>query len=65
MLQYTTSGKGSRFGLIVHHTDDGREVAYDRGSHVGKLDKALDEARAKGWVIVDMKNDWKMVFPSN
>ena len=54
MLQYTTSGKGPRFRLIVQHTDDGREFAYDRASHVGKLDKALDEARAKGRFIVDI-----------
>jgi hypothetical protein len=48
---------------IVHHTDADREWAYDRHSHVGKLDKALDEGRAKGWAIVDMKRDWKRVFP--
>src|SRR5256885_12891336 len=49
MLQYTTAGAGARFALIVHHTDAEREFAYDRHSHVGKLDKALDEAAAKGW----------------
>jgi len=64
MLQYTTTGSGARFGLIVHHTDDQREVAYDRKSHIGKLDKALDEAAARGWTVVDMKNEWKAVFPS-
>lgn len=63
MLQYTTGGPGPRFGLIVHHTDDVREVAYDRRSHFGKLDKALDEAPRQGWIIVDMKQDWKRVFP--
>jgi hypothetical protein len=47
---------------IVHHTDAEREWAYDRQSHIGKLDKALDEGRAKGWTIVDMKRDWKKVF---
>jgi hypothetical protein len=47
----------------VHHTDGEREVAYDRQSHVGKLDKALDEAVARGWVVVDMKVDWNKVFP--
>jgi hypothetical protein len=64
MLQWTTAGKGARLALIVHHTDAEREWAYDRSSLVGRLDKARDEAKAKGWTIVDMKNDWKTVFPS-
>jgi hypothetical protein len=63
MLQWTTSGKGARFGLIVQHTDAEREWAYDRNSSVGRLDKVLDEAKAKDWTIVDMKNDWKTIFP--
>lgn len=63
MLQWTTSGKGPRFGLIVHHTDGERETAYDRESHFGKLDKALDQASARGWTVVDMKTEWKAVFP--
>jgi hypothetical protein len=63
MLQYTTGGAGARFGLIVHHTDAEREWAYDRTSSVGKLDKALDAAPAAGWTVVDMKNDWKTIFP--
>ncbi|MFZ4287984.1 HAD family hydrolase [Variovorax sp. HJSM1_2] len=63
MLQWTTAGSGARFALYVHHTDAGREWAYDRKSHIGKLDKGLDEATAKGWTVVDMKNDWKKVFP--
>lgn len=62
MLQYTTAGPGTRLGLIVHHTDGQREVAYDRESHIGKLDQALDEAPKAGWVVVDMKKDWKKVF---
>lgn len=62
MLQWTTSGPGPRFAGIVRHTDAEREWAYDRQSHIGKLDKALDEAAAKKWVVVDMKNDWKTVF---
>jgi phosphoglycolate phosphatase-like HAD superfamily hydrolase len=62
MLQWTTAGKGARFALIVHHTDAEREWAYDRQSHIGQLDKALDEAKAKGWTIVDMKNDWKVIY---
>jgi hypothetical protein len=61
MLQWTTAGKGSRFGLLVHHTDDVREFAYDASS-MGKLDLALTEAAAKGWTVVDMKNDWNRVF---
>lgn len=63
MLQWTMSGTGARFAGLVHHTDAEREYAYDRMSAVGKLDKALDEATAKGWAIVDMKRDWKTVFP--
>jgi phosphoglycolate phosphatase-like HAD superfamily hydrolase len=63
MLQWTTAGTGARFALIVHHTDAEREWAYDRKSSIGRLDKALDEAKVKGWTIVDMKNDWKTVFP--
>jgi hypothetical protein len=62
MLQWTTAGAGPRLGLIVHHTDAEREWAYDRKSHIGQLDKALDEANAKGWTVVDMKKDWKTVF---
>ena len=63
MLEWTTAGKGPRFALIVHHTDAEREWAYDRKSHVGKLDRALDEAPARGWLVVDMKRDWKRVYP--
>ena len=63
MIQYTKAGKGRRLGLFVHHTDADREYAYDRDSHVGKLDKALDQADANGWIVVDMKNDWNRVFP--
>jgi hypothetical protein len=62
MLQWTTAGSIPRFGLIVHHTDADREWAYDRESHVGRLDKALDEAQSKNWAVVDMKKDWKRVF---
>jgi phosphoglycolate phosphatase-like HAD superfamily hydrolase len=65
MLEYTASGEGPHFMGLVHHTDAQREWAYDRNSHIGKLDKALDEALARGWTIVDMKNDWKVVFPQN
>ena len=62
MLQWTTAGPGARFAGIVHHTDAEREYAYDRQSKIGKLDKALDEGKAKGWTVVDMKRDWKKVF---
>lgn len=63
MLQWTAAGPGARFCLYVHHTDAEREWAYDRKSHIGKLDKGLDEAKAKGWTVADMKADWKAIFP--
>jgi hypothetical protein len=63
MLRWTTAGQGSRFAVYVHHTDAEREWAYDRESHIGRLDKGLDEARARGWTIVNMKRDWKIVYP--
>jgi len=63
MLQWTAAGDGKRLMLYVHHTDAEREWAYDRESHIGRLDKGLDEATEKGWVIVDMKNDWKKIYP--
>ena len=63
MLQWTAASSGARFMGIVHHTDAEREWAYDRKSSIGRLDKALDEAQARGWTIVDMKNEWKRVFP--
>ena len=64
MIEYTMAGEGRRLGLFVHHTDAEREYAYDRKSHVGRLDEALDRADAMGWIIVDMKQDWKTVFPA-
>ena len=63
MMQWTSAGSGPRFCLYVHHTDAKREWAYDRESDVGRLDKGLDEALAKGWTVVSMKNDWKIVYP--
>ncbi|MCP8466289.1 haloacid dehalogenase-like hydrolase [Pseudomonas sp. ZM23] len=63
MLQWTVAGKGKRLAALVHHTDGEREWAYDRESTVGRLDKALDEARAKGWVVVDMATEWKRIYP--
>ena len=63
MMQWATSGPGSRFALYVRHTDGEREWAYDRESSIGQLDKGLDEAKAKGWTVVDMKNDWKVIYP--
>jgi phosphoglycolate phosphatase-like HAD superfamily hydrolase len=62
MLQWTCAGAGARFCMYVHHTDAEREWAYDRASSIGRLDKGLDEARAKGWTVVDMKRDWKRIF---
>jgi len=64
MLQWTTAGDGPGFGLLLRHTDAEREWAYDRDSHVGRLDKALDEAPAAGWTVVDMARDWKVVYPA-
>lgn len=63
MLQWTTAGQGPRFALYIHHTDIEREWAYDRKSNIGRLDKGLDEAQAKGWTVVDMKQDWKVIYP--
>ena len=64
MLQWTTGAPGRRLGLILHHTDAEREYAYDRESHFGKLDRALDLAPANGWIPVSMMDDWAQVFPS-
>jgi phosphoserine phosphatase len=63
MLQWTAAGPGRRFLGLVHHTDAEREWAYDRQSHIGKLDKALDEALQRDWTVVDMKKDWKRIYP--
>jgi hypothetical protein len=63
MLEWTTSGPGARFGLLVHHDDAAREYAYDRQSHIGKLDRGLEEAPKRGWTVVSMKRDWNRVFP--
>jgi phosphoglycolate phosphatase-like HAD superfamily hydrolase len=63
MLEWTTSGPGPRFGLIVHHTDADREFAYDRNSHIGTLARALDDAPKRGWMLADMKSDWKVIYP--
>jgi hypothetical protein len=63
MLEYATSGPVRRFGLIVHHTDADREWAYDRGSRIGALERGLDEAATRGWVLADMKRDWKVIYP--
>jgi phosphoglycolate phosphatase-like HAD superfamily hydrolase len=63
MLEWTAAGAGARFMGLVHHTDAVREYAYDRKSPVGRLDKAWDEAVRRKWTIVDMKNDWKVIYP--
>jgi phosphoserine phosphatase len=62
MLQYASSGAGARLALYVHHDDAAREYAYDRHSQIGKLDKGLDEAAARGWPVISMKRDWKKIF---
>jgi phosphoserine phosphatase len=63
MLQWTAAGDGPNLMVYIHHTDDEREWAYDRESHIGRLDKGLDEAKTKGWIVVDMKKDWKVIYP--
>jgi phosphoglycolate phosphatase-like HAD superfamily hydrolase len=63
MLQWTAAGSGPRFEALVHHTDAAREYFYDRNATIGKLDKALDEANSRGWLVVDMRKDWRTVFP--
>ncbi len=63
MLQWTSASNKPSLGVIIHHTDGEREVAYDRQSHIGKLDQALNLAKKQGWVVVSMKTDWKTVFP--
>ena len=63
MMQWAASNKHKSFMLYVHHTDAEREWAYDRESHIGKLDKGLDQALKDGWTVIDMKNDWKVIYP--
>jgi phosphoglycolate phosphatase-like HAD superfamily hydrolase len=63
MLEWITAGDGPRFGMLVHHTDAAREFAYDREGHIGVLKRGLDEAAARGWVVVSMKDDWRAIFP--
>jgi phosphoserine phosphatase len=62
MLEWTSAGDGPRLAALLHHTDGEREYAYDRAAKSGKLDKGLDEAGTKGWLVVDMKDDWTTVF---
>lgn len=64
MLEWTTTGSGPRFGLLIHHTDAEREFAYDREGHIGVLNKGQDEAEARGWLLVDMAKDWNRIWPS-
>jgi phosphoserine phosphatase len=63
MMQWTASNTYKSFILYLHHTDGDREWAYDRESHIGRLDKGLDEAKEKGWTVIDMKEDWKIIYP--
>lgn len=65
MLEWATAGDGARFGLIVHHTDAQGEYAYDRDSHIGKLERGLDEGPERGWLIVDMAEDWNRVWATD
>lgn len=65
MLEWATTGSGVRLGALVHHTDAEREWAYDRTSHIGKLDRGLNEAKQRGWVLVNMKADWNKIFPDS
>lgn len=62
MLEWTTAGDGPRLGVLIHHNDSEREWAYDRKSHIGKLARGLDEADARGWIVVSMKDDWSLIF---
>ncbi len=64
MLQWTAAGTTARFMGLIRHTDAEREWAYDRDSQIGKLDRALDEALTRKWVVVDMKQDWKVIYPA-
>jgi hypothetical protein len=63
MLEWTSAGDGPRVCMLVHHDDAGREFAYDREGHIGVLSRGLDEAGARGWVVVSMKDDWRTIFP--
>jgi hypothetical protein len=63
MLQWTSTGTGPRFGMIIHHTDAEREYAYDRESNIGHLERSLDNAGKYNWLLVDMRNDWKIIYP--
>ena len=63
MIEWVTAANGARFGMIVHHDDAEREWAYDRQSHIGRLARGLDEGAERGWTIVSMKNDWKVIYP--
>ena len=63
MLQWTAAGTGPRLMGLVHHTDAKREWAYDKDSKIGRLDKALDEAKQQGWTIVDMTSQWGRIYP--
>ncbi len=63
MMQYAASNKYKSFMLYLHHTDPVREWAYDRDSHIGRLDKGLDEANEKGWTVIDMEKDWELIYP--
>jgi phosphoglycolate phosphatase-like HAD superfamily hydrolase len=65
MLEWTTSGDGPRLGVLVHHTDAEREWAYDRNSQFGQLKRGLDEAVKRNWIVIDMRTDWKLIYPAD
>jgi hypothetical protein len=63
MLEWGTAGEGARMGIIIHHTDAERELTYDRNSEIGRVDKALDQAPAEGWLVIDMAKDRATIWP--
>jgi hypothetical protein len=64
MLEWTTAGTGKRLAVYIHHDDAQRETAYDRDSHIGRLDRGLDEAPKREWTVVSIKKDWKTILKS-
>jgi len=65
MMEWTTAGAAPRLAAFIHHDDAVREVAYDRQSHIGRLDRGLDEAGKRGWLLISMQDDWESLYPWN
>ncbi len=63
MLQWTAGGSGARLQVLIHHTDEAREWSYDRDSHIGRLDQIWDIAVERGWTVIDMRRDWRQIYP--